>query len=492
MVWKIAVRNLLQHKAKTVIIGTLVTIGIMLTLVGNSVIDSIISMISRSFIRNYTADILVTSSETMGAGVFGAQSDDMMGPPVVPLLKDYGRVLPLVRGLPGVASFTSQLSAYAMINLEAKGMDYGLFFGIDPADYFRTMDGARIVDGMGRRLEPGEDGIMLHRTVWKRIRDQRGVELKPGDPVQLNSFGNVGFKIREVPLVGVFEFDSANDRMFVPSFADVRTLRYLGGRHGGISEKVEVDASATAYLDASADAGIDSLFGNGSAQAAPAPALRTAPAADPFAILGKPGGRTAVPETEGSWNFVLIRMKEGADPGPAIESLNAAFDDLGLRARAQGWQMSASPDSFTYAGVQLLFNAFIVILACVSIIIIMNTLVASVMERTAEIGTMRALGAGKKLVFGMFVAETSVITAVFGALGIALGWAIVSLLGAAGIPTDNDALRFLGGGGILKPAVSTGPLVVSFILMAFIGLVSWVFPVLMALKVSPLRAITTE
>ncbi len=485
MIWKIAIRNLLQHKTKTLIVGTLVAIGITLTLAGNSVIDSMISMISKSFVRNYTGDILVTSTETAGAGVFGSQSDDMMGPPLVPRLKDYEAARGIVRSHPGVHAVASQLTAYAAINLEEKGSDWGCFFGIDPADYFAAMDGARIFGGLGRRLGPGEEGVMLHRVVWKRIKDKLGVELKPGDPIRLNSFGNVGVRIREVPLVGVFEFDSGNDRLYVPSFADIRTLRYLAGRNESAAA-ADVGETASAYLDSD----IDSLFGDTEAVVS---GKADRPPEDPFGILGPKAAPAPAPASaDGDWNFVLARVDEGADPDAIIESLNATFDDLGLRARAQGWWVSAMPDSLTYSGVQLLFNAFIFVLALVSVIVIMNTLVASVMERTAEIGTMRALGASRSTVLRMFVAETSFLTVAFGLLGVAAGAAIVGLLGAGGIPTDNDALRFLGGGVVLRPVVGAGPLAISFGLMAFIGLVSWIFPVLLALKVSPLRAIAAE
>ena len=110
MIWAIAIRNLWQHKTKTMIIGVLVTLGIMLSFVGNAFIDSMIKNISGIFTDYYTGDILVTSTETLGAGVFGAQSDDVVGFPVIPVLKDYDKGMEIVSGLKGVKSVTHQLS----------------------------------------------------------------------------------------------------------------------------------------------------------------------------------------------------------------------------------------------------------------------------------------------------------------------------------------------------------------------------------------------
>lgn len=483
MILRIAIRNLFLHKSKTIISGTLICLGIVMTLVFNSLINSFVDTISQSFIKNYTGDILITTSETMGAGIFGAQSEDMMGPPVVPLLKDHGKVIARLNQFEEIKSFTSQMSLYTMINFEEKGMDFSLFFGIDPADYFKTMDGAKIVDGMGRRLEPGEEGVMLHYNTWKRIKTDREIELKAGDNIQLNSFGNIGIKIREVPVVGIFKFDSNNERLYIPSFIDIKSLRYLAGRYGGIVEKVDVSSEAIALLDTD----IDSLFEE--------EAIVKTDSSHPFdpeniqnALNEKP---LPSPDT-GSWNFILVRLKDNQSARPLIDSLNKMFGDEGILARAQGWMVSAIPDSLIYDGVRLVLNIFIIILSIVATIIIMNTLVVSVMTRTVEIGTMRAIGAQKSFIVRMFIVETTSITIVFGILGFLIGIIILSVLYFIGIPTENNFLSFLGGGLTIKPFISLGPVIISILLMAAIGLLSWIFPVLMALKVTPLKAISME
>jgi putative ABC transport system permease protein len=48
------------------------------------------------------------------------------------------------------------------------------------------------------------------------------------------------------------------------------------------------------------------------------------------------------------------------------------------------------------------------------------------------------------------------------------------------------------GGAVLRPAVSAGPFLVALVLILVMGLVSWIYPVSLALKVSPLKAISAE
>jgi putative ABC transport system permease protein len=122
----------------------------------------------------------------------------------------------------------------------------------------------------------------------------------------------------------------------------------------------------------------------------------------------------------------------------------------------------------------------------------MNTLVISVIERTAEIGTMRALGAQKGFIWKMFFTETITITLLFGFIGIVLALIIVGILNLIGIPATNVFLRVLFGGNVLRPGVSLLSILGSVFIVSGIGLLSHIYPVSVALKIQPVRAIQTE
>src|SRR5258708_12225476 len=62
-------------------------------------------------------------------------------------------------------------------------------------------------------------------------------------------------------------------------------------------------------------------------------------------------------------------------------------------------------------------------------IVIMNIMLASVTERTREIGIRRSLGARKKHILLQFMMESAVLAATGGIIGVLLAYGIVELLG---------------------------------------------------------------
>ena len=120
-------------------------------------------------------------------------------------------------------------------------------------------------------------------------------------------------------------------------------------------------------------------------------------------------------------------------------------------ARPPGLSPWSRPD-------RVVFALAILIIAVVAVIIIMNTLVVSISERTAEIGTMRALGAQKGFVWRMLFLETLAISVLFGAVGMALGSAVVGILNAAGIPASGPSAAMIAGSSTLRPTVAASSL----------------------------------
>ena len=74
------------------------------------------------------------------------------------------------------------------------------------------------------------------------------------------------------------------------------------------------------------------------------------------------------------------------------------------------------------------------IVAAIVILSILNTLTMSVLERTAEIGTVMALGSRRRQVLRRFLIEGTVIGLVGGLIGVALGFVIAEIGSAIGIP----------------------------------------------------------
>jgi len=137
----------------------------------------------------------------------------------------------------------------------------------------------------------------------------------------------------------------------------------------------------------------------------------------------------------------------------------------------------------------VILNVVIFVIAVVAIIIIMNTLVISVTERFAEIGTIRAIGGQRNFIRSMITTEVLMTTVVFGIIGMVLGALVVALFNTIGFKAnDNVLLQILFGGQVLKPVLSVGALVVSLVVVAVIGVIASLYPTSVALGVSPVQA----
>lgn len=110
---------------------------------------------------------------------------------------------------------------------------------------------------------------------------------------------------------------------------------------------------------------------------------------------------------------------------------------------------------------------------------IMNIMLATVTERTKEIGIRRAVGARRKDIIKQFLIETLVLTSVGGLIGI-----LVGIAGAKGIP--------LLAGGEYQTVISVYPILASFLISLSIGIIFGMYPAYKAANISPIEALRYE
>jgi len=127
------------------------------------------------------------------------------------------------------------------------------------------------------------------------------------------------------------------------------------------------------------------------------------------------------------------------------------------------------------------FNIVLGSIAGISLLVggigIMNIMLASVTERTREIGIRRAIGAKRKQIIGQFLIETTVLSTIGGFIGIGLGILTPALITCfSGMPT------------VITAASITLPLVISLA----IGIAFGLYPAIRAAKVDPIVALRHE
>ena len=493
VVLRIALRNLREHRAKTLIIGVIIAVGIALVVAGNSLSESATRGLRRSFVDNYTGHVMIHGRTGQALSLFGFAAGT--GNEEIPRIGSYAEVYEHVAALPEVAAVSPQLTATANANPnEEQNEDFFvMLFGVDVASH-RAMFPDAIEIIAGQPLAPGQAGILAPVGVVQEMEEQLGVELAPGDPLLLTAVGGNGLRIRELTISGIFRFRQELEGLSQVALIDAQSLRALAGLVVSTGQ-IELSAAETEILGAD---DLDALFADEEPVAAEAPAAATG-ALSESAVLAILGDRQRAPPVvdAGAWHYLLLELAAGPGSERAreqrlIAELNAWFEARDIAAQAVDWRAAAGGYSRLATVVQQVFNGTVVVIAIVAVIIIMNTLVISVIERTSEIGTMRALGAHKRFVRRMFLLETLSISWVFGIAGIVLGAALITVLGWTGIRAGNEFLQILFGGDVLKPALSAFSVWISLVIITAIGLLSSVYPVMVALRVQPIRAVQTE
>ena len=180
---------------------------------------------------------------------------------------------------------------------------------------------------------------------------------------------------------------------------------------------------------------------------------------------------------------ILVRLK---DP-TAMES--AVAD---LRGCGAGMDMNVVPMAHLFRTIQSLINSTRLLLGCIALVALLiagagvsNTILMSVVERTREIGVLRAVGASRGSIFFLTWLETVLVCAAGGAAGILLA-------GASSTGVEQwlrERLPFAPSGTLVQfePAIILGCLMAAIVLGTIAGLI----PAWRAAHLSPIEAMRT-
>ena len=136
----------------------------------------------------------------------------------------------------------------------------------------------------------------------------------------------------------------------------------------------------------------------------------------------------------------------------------------------------------------LLFKLFMGALTGISLLVggigIMNVLLASVIERTREIGIRKAAGAQHRHILLQFLSESVTISGIGSMIGVALGVAAAFAVTAV--------MRRVAAGAPIYAGFSVGTFLVAIFASVFVGLTFGLYPALRAARLSPIDAIHHE
>lgn len=201
------------------------------------------------------------------------------------------------------------------------------------------------------------------------------------------------------------------------------------------------------------------------------------------------GDAEALFDTKDEYDFIYLRADKGVSPSELAERLTEKLrKEKGQKEGEETFFIQTFEELLeTFGTVLIVINAILVLIAGISILVaavnITNTMYTAVLERTKEVGVMKAIGARNSTILFMFFMESGIIGLIGGAIGILLGYGLAKLGGFFAASS---------GYALLQPAFPWW-LIVGCLLFSFlVGAVSGYLPARTASKLKPVDALRYE
>jgi ABC-type antimicrobial peptide transport system permease subunit len=509
VIFLLAVRNIIRNKKNSIIIMLLTGVITALFFIGNSLFTRSNNGLRQSYVDNLTGDIIIEKKTDVTMNLFGANTPIIEDFFSIPVLGSYNDIIQKLKDFPEIQAYTNQVSVQCymdVFNLRS-GV---LLCGVDAATYFDIFPGIKLVEG--RFLNAGEYGAMITRERADEIEKSSGKKLEIGTPLLFTSAGELGFKIREVPLTGIFSYTAKGRFMNEIIIIDIQTARTLAEIQVATSD-VEAGEAQLSLLNS--DLSIDDIFNSdffeeeaplnsdessdesiyenkSPPQGAPVNALSSGLESalnsffDSDENQDENSGRLDNFSSGGDWNFIILRLKNGMSGGRVIKELNKALQAFG--AVALNWRFAAGGSAILILLIQALFNIGAVLVGFAGVIAIINIMLIAVFRRTREIGSLRAIGASDFYIRSLILCENGIIGILAGFTGIIAGIIVLYAVNSMHIPLNNELIAGMLGGDVLEIDFSPFTVLLSFAAALVLSVCASIYPIETAVKIQPVAA----
>ncbi len=184
-----------------------------------------------------------------------------------------------------------------------------------------------------------------------------------------------------------------------------------------------------------------------------------------------------------SVSYIDLTVKDGISIDDAVKAVEKDLD----RAHDAEDYMVLTPDQLLeqFGSILTVIEVVIVGIAAISLLVggvgIMNSMFTSVLERTKEIGILKAVGAGRKHIMALFIAEAAVVALVGGIIGILFGLGLSYLIQLAAMASDWS--------GMLRITIEPWLVLFGLGFALVTGVLSGLLPAVQAAKLQPVDAL---
>jgi putative ABC transport system permease protein len=195
------------------------------------------------------------------------------------------------------------------------------------------------------------------------------------------------------------------------------------------------------------------------------------------------------PERKYKYSMIMASTEQGLDTKTVADRVTERLRKFkGQEEGEEDFYVMSFEDAIATFGTMIdIINGVLVLIALVSVVVasvnIMNTMYTAVLERTKEIGVMKAVGARNEDILFIFLLESGVIGIIGGVIGVLFGYLVA---------TAGGGYAAAAGYSVLKPIFPAG-LIIGCILFSFlVGAGSGVLPAIRASKLHPVDSLRYE
>jgi len=380
----IAMRNLLQHKLRSLLLGGAVAgVTLMLVLmgaVGNGIRTTMLD-----------AGLAMTCGHVNVGGFYKITAGSQPAPVLVEankLIKD------VWEAVPDAVDVIDRSIAFAKIVSESDNLLSGVT-GIDPAKEGELARHLHLIEGNLADLAKHPHAILLFKRQAERLQVSVGDDVTLNAPIMRGQNNSLDVRVvaiaRDMGLMSI-----------MASFVPKQTVIDL----------YQLDQNTTGVIQVYLDDPNDAARVEGEARSA---------------LLAK--------------GYALLDLQD--EPFWTKFEPLAGEDWTGNRLDLTTWEGQMGDMKWALRTFDTVTNTLITILLIIIILGVMNTTWITIRERTREIGTLRAIGMTRPRILAMFLLETLVLSVTTAAFGVLVGIGLTHLLNSLQIPISEGFQLFL-------------------------------------------------
>ena len=175
-------------------------------------------------------------------------------------------------------------------------------------------------------------------------------------------------------------------------------------------------------------------------------------------------------------SLYMVKVENPSKAGEIVDEINATFPEI--HSSLTGEFTEEMPDM---QAIDVMMGSISILAIAVGGMGVLNTMLMTVLERTREVGVLRALGWRKRRILGMILQEAIWLGILGGIAGILIAFGLGQLLGK--VPMMGEALSLKWEIDIFIRAIS---------LALLLGILGGLYPAFRATRLQPVEALRYE